>query len=67
MATVTTIHGDMDEADLVRTEGDYEDDNERSHWIEYRLPGSDEIVHRSAHVTLKQPLAAEALAALLGL
>ncbi|MEX3635960.1 hypothetical protein [Paraburkholderia sp. BR14320] len=66
MATVTTIHGDMDEADLVRTEGDFEDDNERSHWIEYRLPGSDEIVHRSAHVILKQPLTADALAALLG-
>jgi hypothetical protein len=56
----------MDEAALVRSEGDYEDDNERTHWVEYRLPGSDEIVHRSAHVTLKHPLAAEVLAALLG-
>jgi hypothetical protein len=66
MATVTTIHGDMDDAALVRSEGDFEDDNERTHWIEYRLPGSDEIVHRSAHVVLKQPISADALAALLG-
>ncbi|TCK36721.1 hypothetical protein B0G84_5734 [Paraburkholderia sp. BL8N3] len=66
MAMVTTIHGDMEETALVKSEGDFEDDNECTHWIEYRLPGSDEIVHRSAHVVLKQPLSADALAALFG-
>ena len=66
MAIVSTIYGDMDEAVLVKSEGDFEDDNERTHWIEYRFPDSDEIVHRSAHVVLKQPLSADALAALFG-
>lgn len=66
MKTVTTIYGDMPEDALVRSEGDYEDDNERTHWIEYRLPGSDQIVHRSAHVVLKEVLGAEARAALFG-
>lgn len=65
MANVSTIYGDMDEALLVKTEGDFEDDNERTHWIEYRLLDSDEIVHRSAHVVLKETISAEALAALL--
>jgi len=57
MTMINTIHGGMDETDLVKTEGVYEDDNERTTWVEYRLPGSDEIVHRSAHVGLKQVLA----------
>ena len=66
MATIPTIYGDMDESTLVKTEGDFEDDIERTHWIEYRVIGADEIVHRSAHVILKQALSAEALAALFG-
>lgn len=45
---------DVDEATLVKTEGVMENDNERATWVEYRLPGSDLIVHRSVHVTLKR-------------
>jgi hypothetical protein len=63
MATITTIHGPMDESQLVKCDGLYEDDNERTTWVEYRLPGSDEIVHRSAHVFLKKALLTEAMIA----
>lgn len=66
MAKITTIHGDMDEAQLVKTEGDIDNENERTHWVEYRLPGSNQIVHRSAHVVLKKELSADALQALFG-
>ena len=46
----------MDETDLVRSEGAKEDDNERTTWIEYRLPSDPDgrPVHRSVHVTLKK-------------
>lgn len=53
MAMITTIYGDMDDAALVKTEGCIDNDNEHTSWVEYRL--NDEIVHRSAHVTLKKP------------
>lgn len=53
MTTITTIHGDMDESDLVKTEGAVDNENEHTTWVEYRL--GDELVHRSAHVTLKKP------------
>lgn len=66
MALITTIHGDMDEAHLVKTEGSFENDNERTSWVEYRLPGSDEIVHRSAHVFLKQAVFGVGVAAEIG-
>lgn len=66
MTRVNTIHGEMDEADLVKTEGNFEDDNELTSWVEYRLPGSDEIVHRSAHVHLKKAIFGEGLAAAIG-
>ena len=66
MATINTIHGPLDEAQLVKSEGDIDNDNERTHWVEYRLPDSDEIVHRSAHVVLKKELSADALQALFG-
>jgi hypothetical protein len=45
---------DVDEALLVKTEGLDENANERAQWVEYRFPGSDVIVHRSVHVTLKR-------------
>jgi hypothetical protein len=51
---ITTTKGDMDESLLVKTEGVVDNENERTAWVEYRLPGSDEIIHRSAHVTLKE-------------
>jgi len=49
---ITTTKGDMDESLLVKTEGVFDDDNERTTWVEYRLGG--ELVHRSAHVCLKK-------------
>jgi len=46
-----------DESELVKSTGGHENDNEVATWVEYRFPGSDDIVHRSAHVTLKQVFA----------
>ena len=51
---VTTTKGEMDDALLERREGNYEDDNESTVWIEYYLDA--ELVHRSAHVRLKRPM-----------
>lgn len=47
-------HAEVDESLLVRTDGELDNDNEHTTWVEYRFPGSDAIVHRSAHVQLKQ-------------
>jgi hypothetical protein len=52
MALVTTTYGEMDESFLQKKEGVYENDNEYTTWVEYWK--DDELVHRSAHVTLKQ-------------
>lgn len=52
MALITTTHGDLDETTLRKVEGLVENDNERTTWVEYYL--DDELVHRSAHVTLKR-------------
>jgi hypothetical protein len=52
MAIVTTTKGDMDESLLVKQEGVIDTENEMTTWVEYWLDG--ELVHRSAHVTLKQ-------------
>jgi hypothetical protein len=43
----------MDDSLLEKREGSVDNDNEYTTWIEYWLDG--ELVHRSAHVTLKQP------------
>jgi len=53
MALVTTTKGDMDESLLKKKEGSVDNDIESTTWVEYWL--EDELVHRSAHVTLKQP------------
>ena len=53
MALVTTTKGDMDDSLLVKQEGTVDNENELTTWVEYWLDG--ELVHRSAHVTLKQP------------
>lgn len=66
MALINTIHGPTEESDLVKQEGAFEDEREKTTWVEYRLPGSDEIVHRSAHVNLKDPIVASVDAAVLG-
>ena len=57
---VTTTKGDMDDSLLEKREGSLDNDNETTTWVEYWLEG--ELVHRSAHVALKQapPIVAEA-------
>ena len=44
--------GEMDESLLEKREGGIDNDHERTTWVEYWLNG--ELVHRSAHVTLKE-------------
>ena len=51
---VTTTKGDMDDSLLEKREGVFEDENELTTWVEYWL--ESELVHRSAHVTLKRSL-----------
>jgi hypothetical protein len=51
---VTTTKGDMDDSLLEKRDGTVDNDNELTTWVEYWLEG--ELVHRSAHVTLKKPL-----------
>jgi hypothetical protein len=60
MALVTTTKGEMDDSLLVKQEGSLDNNNETTTWVEYWLDG--ELVHRSAHVALKQApsIAAEA-------
>jgi hypothetical protein len=48
---VNTIYGEMDDALLEKKEGSVDNDIEFTTWVEYWLDG--ELVHRSAHVTLK--------------
>jgi len=52
MALVNTTKGEMDEALLEKREGNVDNDNEYTTWVEYWLDG--ELVHRSAHVQLKK-------------
>jgi hypothetical protein len=42
----------MDDSLLERRDGSVDNDNEATTWVEYWLDG--ELVHRSAHVTLKK-------------
>lgn len=51
---VYTTKGEMDDSLLEKREGSLDNDNERTTWVEYWL--GEELVHRSAHVALKQPL-----------
>lgn len=44
----------VDESLLVRTDTREEDDERIVEAVEYRFPGSDVIVHRSCHVTVKR-------------
>jgi hypothetical protein len=52
MAIITTTKGDMDESLLEKREGTVDNDNELTTWVEYW--DGEELVHRSAHVTLKK-------------
>lgn len=54
MAMVNTIHGPVDEAELQRVDVSDEDDAAYYTAVEYYRDG--ELVHRSAHVALKQGL-----------
>ena len=58
---ITTTKGLMDESLLEKREGIVDNDNEYTTWVEYWHEG--ELVHRSAHVTLKQSLILSAEAA----
>lgn len=49
---ITTTKGEMDDSLLEKKEGFIDNENEYTTWVEYRLDG--ELVHRSAHVTLKK-------------
>jgi len=49
---VTTTKGDMDTSLLEHRSGEVDNENEMTTWVEYWLDG--ELVHRSAHVTLKK-------------
>ena len=51
---VTTTKGEMDDSLLEKREGSVDNDNEYTTWVEYWL--DSELVHRSAHVTLKKAL-----------
>jgi hypothetical protein len=51
MALVTTTKGEMDESLLEKREGSVDNEIEYTTWVEYWLEG--ELVHRSAHVSLK--------------
>ncbi len=61
---ITTTHGDMDESLLEKKTGVVDNDNEHTTWVEYWLDG--ELVHRSAHVTLKKAVFGFGEAAKLG-
>jgi len=61
---ITTTKGDMDDSLLEKKEGTVDDENEYTTWVEYYL--NDELVHRSAHVTLKKSPFMDLFAASLG-
>ena len=49
---VNTTKGEMDDSLLEHRSGTVDDETELTTWVEYWLDG--ELVHRSAHVTLKK-------------
>jgi len=49
---ITTTKGEMDDSLLLKKEGSIDNEDEYTTWVEYYL--DDELVHRSAHVTLKK-------------
>ena len=49
---INTTKGEMDESLLEKREGVVDNEHEYTTWVEYWHEG--ELVHRSAHVTLKQ-------------
>ena len=61
---ITTTKGDMDASLLEKREGNVDNDNEYTTWVEYWLAG--ELVHRSAHVQLKKAVGLKVEAASFG-
>jgi len=61
---VTTTKGEMDDSLLEKKEGLFDNDIESTNWVEYWLDG--ELVHRSAHVTLKTSPFTDLIGASLG-
>jgi len=61
---ITTTKGDIDESLLSKREGSIDNENEYTTWIEYWL--DDELVHRSAHVSLKKSPFTDLIGATLG-
>jgi hypothetical protein len=61
---VTTTKGEMDDSLLEKKEGLFDSDIESTSWVEYWLDG--ELVHRSAHVTLKTSPFTDLVGATLG-
>ena len=53
----------MDDSLLKKREGVVDNEHEHTTWVEYWLDG--ELVHRSAHVDLKQNVIADGIAAML--
>lgn len=49
---INTIYGQQDESNLNKVEGVIDNETEYTTWTEYRN-ASGEVVHRSAHVTVK--------------
>lgn len=50
---------EIDESLLVKSVGGFEDENERTTWVEYRLasdPHAERAVHRSVDMVLKKPV-----------
>ena len=54
MSLITTIYGDMEETLLEKKTGSVDTAAEYTTWVEYRVLGKEEIVHRSVHMTLKE-------------
>lgn len=50
---VMTTAGNYMENALDKRVGVDDNDDAKVFWVEYRMPGADDIVHRSAHVALK--------------
>ncbi len=45
---------EVEESKLQRLDGTVDTPEAYTTWVEYRFPGSDRVVHRSAHVQMKQ-------------
>jgi hypothetical protein len=61
---ITTTKGEMDDSLLEKKEGSVDNNIESTNWVEYWLDG--ELVHRSAHVTLKTSPFTDLVGATLG-